>query len=457
MLYPDVDYLSKIIRRIKRMSKDGYSHKLKLHFIFRNIVTCDFKPPPALANKLGLKPEQEIAPAGLAPRLTLARSECYWLLISIPLIYRVLKQNGLEIPFEIYLSYPESITMDERNSYVSNPLLLVPKDNIQQAIDFMHDFAQNGEDPCRAEDFIFNFDQFFHLKPKNGFLPIDHNSLMFMAGHTDNVGLRTMATIALNKAEEKDAMILERPRFWITDYNQKTFGCYGDAKSFAKQICPEYYPPSYEGRDVKAAESFFKEHEKIVIKPPSSANGQDVQILTSEHLESFPQIFDSYLKQYPDPQRIIIQKYLSGIEKHGEIRIFIYDNQIMPVGIRLTPENGATLCKIFMNAQIEPVLLSERYLRIAQKFIEGSKDRGLYYYGLDIIEDKNNKLYLTEANFLVSGFFDRMAYYMDTQLEKVAAHIATLPHDLQKLLIKSHLNDIVFKQVSRFLETRYYS
>jgi len=280
---------------------------------------------------------------------------------------------------------------------------------------------------------------------------------MFMAGNSDNLPMRTAITIGLNRAEtEKKAMILERPRFWVTDYNTDKFGFFGDAKSLAKNLCPDYYPPSYEGRDLILAKQFIEVHKKIVIKPPSSANGKDVKILdyTNTDMNNFDAIFEAYLTDYQDPLRLIIQKYISGIETHGEVRIFVYDNKVMPVGIRLIPKNGETLCKIFMNATIEPVFLTERYLRIAQGFIEGSKNNGVYYYGLDVLEDDKGKLYLTEANFLVSGFFDQIAYVMDTQFKALEKHIDTLPQDLQNIVIRSHLNETIYKQICRFLVTR---
>ena len=205
-------------------------------------------------------------------------------------------------------------------------------------------------------------------------------------------------------------MVVEKPRYWLPDYMFRNYG-FGDAKSMASTLLPHYYPESCEGRILAEARQFLRRHRRVVIKPSSGSNGFGVEFFDArecegealqEKLKEFDVVFERYLNEYKEPTRIILQRYLDGINQTGEVRIFIYAGKILPVGVRLMPETEDALCKIFLNAKIETFLLTEEYLKIAVEFIKKSRHLELNYFGLDVIRDIGpdgfEKLYVTEAN-----------------------------------------------------------
>ena len=315
------------------------------------------------------------------------------------------------------MANPEALTVKGKEVYLAHPTIVTPKGNVDEAVAFYHDFVENGEDPERKDDFIFRASRFFHVMPREGYLRIKENSLIITASSPNDFGAKMMMAIGLQQAEENGTTVVESPRHWFPDYMFKTHG-FADAKAMAAALMPEHYPQTCSGRIMYEAVQFLKRHQHVVMKPSSGANGYGVYFFDIRGLEGleratkiaeFEEIYQQYLANFKDPINIIVQPYIEGIHENGEVRVFVYGGKILPVGIRLYPESEKAMCKIFLNAKLETFFLTEEYLEVATKFIERSKDIKLEYFGLDLIKSKGkdglDQIMMTEANFMISGFF----------------------------------------------------
>ena len=458
-----MNYLQEIIKLVKNNALHIPEGKyFNIVFLLKDFACQDMVPRDDMAEKYGVA-KGETVKAGSAPRLAHARSEIYWATVCFPYMINHLHDHSAQVPMRFIMTNPEALIIHDNNIFLAHPTVLVPKRNIKDAVSFYRDFADNGEKPERQKDFIFDASRFFHVMPNDGYLPLKENTLIITISAPNDFSAKLTMAIGLQKAEDNGITVIEPPRYWFPDYMFKTHG-YADAKAMAAKLLPEHYPPTCSGRILFEAVQFLKRHQNIVIKPSSGANGYgvhffDIRGLEGEErkkdIEKFEKIYTEYLTKFPEPVNIIVQPYLDGIYENGEIRVFIYGGKILPVGIKLRPESKTAMCKIFLNASLEPVFLTEEYLEVAKKFIDRSKDVGLQYFGLDLIKSKGSdgldKVAITEANFMVSGFFDHIARKMDEDCDAMIAHVDALPEELSSYIETSYLNGTVYKLFYEFI------
>ena len=432
-----INYFNEITKLLQSQNCQLPDKPLNIIFLIKDLCTKDTVITDEMSKKFNLPTGTAIS-AGTAPRLTYARSEIYWLKISLPFLLNNLRFMNINPQIRILLSSPESVITRDNHAYLENPLYVIPHQDMAKSLDFIYDFAQNGEAPDRINDFLFQAKNFFHTQSFDGYLPLNERCLIFTVSTPSDHHAKMNMALCLQTAHNNRATVIEKPCYWIPDYIFKTFG-YGDAKSMAQSLLPEHYPPSCEGRVVFEAVEFFKRHEHIVMKPSNGANGIGVKYFDMRGLDTahrfiktkeFEKYYNKVLANTSPNVRMIIQPYLSGLHDYGEVRVFIYGGKIMPVGIRLYPAKENVLAKIFHNAKLELFLLTPEYLDVAIKFVNRSSHLDLYYFGLDLIKSKGadglDKIYMTEANFMVSGFFDRIAHKMDTCPQEINDHIANL-------------------------------
>ena len=458
-----MNYLQDIINIVKRGDLNLPAGKcLNIVFLLKDFMCQDAVPLDSLAPKLGVK-TGEIAKAGTAPRLAHARSEIYWLNLCFPYLIKNLLDNDVRIPIRFIIANPEALTLRGENAFIAHPTIITPKGNIQDAVDFYKDFIENGEKEERSDDFIFRAQRFFHVSPQDGYLPVKENTMILSVSSPNEYKAKVMMALGLQQADKSGATVFEKPCYWFPDYMFKTHG-FADAKAMAAALMPEHYPPTCSGRILFEALQFLKRHQYIVLKPSSGANGYGVHFFDirglkgderTKKLIEFEMIYKQYLTQFKAPVNIIVQPYIEGIHENGEVRVFIYDGKILPVGVRLYPTAEKAVCKIFLNAKLETFFLTEEYLEVATKFIERSKDVDLHYFGLDFIKSKGNdgfdKIMMTEANFLISGFFDHIAMKMDNDYDNMVAHVDALPEKLSKYIETSYLNATIYKIFYKFI------
>lgn len=455
------NFLSESLDLFKQKKLVLPEKSLMIICLIKDLIIQDMVVPDELVHKYNAK-LGEVVKAGTAPRLACTRSEIYWLLIAYPMIMEVFRKEDIKLPLRLIVSNPENFMLHEKKVYLRHPVVILPKGNIQEAVAFMHDFAENGEKPERMNDFILRLSDFFEVHPLDGEVEMNKRCMVLTASTPNDMQLKISMAIALQKAEEKGAMIVEKPCYWFPNYIFDKYG-YGDAKGMAEKLMPEYYPESYSGRDVEETVKFLKKHKHIVLKPSHGSNGIGVQFFDirglktkalKKEIDRFRTMYLETLKTYHHTVRMIAQPFLEGIVRNGEVRIFVFDKKIMPIGIRLTPTGEDAICKIFSNATIELFYLTPEYIDIALEFIERA-EIDVKYFGLDIIksndENGDEKLYMTEANFMVSGFYDRIAHKMDTEYTPLMSHIMSLDSKYHPHLIMSHLNDVPYKLFHQFL------
>ena len=432
---------------------------LKIIFILGNVAKTDAPLDAEKAAKYGLS-KGETVPIGSCPVKERIRTETFLLTVAMPFALKAFAQEKTPLNCALLVCDNDDLFQNiDGNCFINKPIICEPRGNVREAWQDAAAFADNWREQENNPDYNFNLKKYFNITVTKGALPVDKHSLIFAGVDPAGFELKVKTLRALIAAEEAGATVLDNPYYRIGEFAYKRHG-FGDAKAMVKTLIPEFYPPSCEGRDEKEALAFAETCQDVVIKPSNASNGVGVSFFdlreTNEAAKEkkradFKKIFRTYVETHAYPCRIIVQKNLRGVSEHGETRIFIYDKKILPVGIRLTPNSDEALCKIFMNATCEPVLLSEEYLRLGIKFIKAAKDVKLKYFGLDVIKDKDengsDKLFMTEANTIISGFFDKIAVFIDRNIQTVLERTNALPDSIRPYISDGYMNVTVYKQL----------
>ncbi len=398
--------------------------------------------------------------AGICPARERIRTETYLLTVAFPFALQALAAQKIPSKIALIACANEDIFLGrDGKCYIRNALLCESNRPVREAWKDADHFALNWKEQENNPEYNFNLKKYFDITSMKGSLSADENMIIFAGVDPWRFDHKVNTLHALIAAEKAGATVLENPYYRIGEFGYKRHG-FGDAKSMVKKLTPEFYPPSYENGGVEDAVQFLEKFEDVVIKPSGGSNGVGVSFFDirklkgkqrAEKMDVFRELFKKYKQIHQHPSRVIVQKHLRGIQKHGEIRLFIYDRKIMPVGIRLIPEKDSALCKIFMNASCEPVFLTEEYLRVGMRFIRAARDVKLKYFGLDVIKDRDadgkDALFVTEANTLISGFFDKIATFTDRNLEAMLKLVDSLPDDLRPFVASGYMNTMVYKQI----------
>lgn len=151
---------------------------------------------------------------------------------------------------------------------------------------------------------------------------------------------------------------------------------------------PDLTPPTLITRCIKDAETFLKEHKKVIVKPLYHHGGKGIFLFKQEdpNLSSF---LEYILEQSKEP--FIIQKYLPEIEQ-GDKRLLLLNGKLIGHHIRI-PKKGSIRANTSAGGTFQKVLLSSRDYKIIEQIGPFLKEKGLLFVGLDVIGS-----YVTEIN-----------------------------------------------------------
>ena len=197
----EMNYIAEIISQIKKNFFEENEKYFNIIFVFKDFLTKDTVPFDNLAEKLGGK-AGDTFPAGIAPRLTFARTEAYWLLVSFPFLFLALDKLGINFKKRFIVVNPEAVTTDGQRAYIAHPLELKHKGNIASALKQIKHFIEHGEDPDYAQELLFDVKKFFHIQPTEGYLPLDENCLIFVGSTADDNTKKASLVVSLQKAED---------------------------------------------------------------------------------------------------------------------------------------------------------------------------------------------------------------------------------------------------------------
>ncbi len=147
-------------------------------------------------------------------------------------------------------------------------------------------------------------------------------------------------------------------------------------------------PPTWVGNDVHQAYSFVRKElakgHKIVVKPLFGSQGKNLQLITkAEDITNF-KIYNKiyYLQRFID----------SGTTEAHDYRLFVIDDQVVS-SMRRQGEDW--IANVATGAKCFPAVLDDQFISLAQQSV---KQVGMHYGGVDLMQDKEGKLWVTEVN-----------------------------------------------------------
>lgn len=182
------------------------------------------------------------------------------------------------------------------------------------------------------------------------------------------------------------------------------------------------------------------ETDKMILKPFDGYGGKGVIILEKDAKHNVNSLLDFYINQNDKHQYVILQEYIEGAEK-GDVRVLMLNGE--PIGaMKRVPSPDDLRSNIHIGGKAVKHVLSKKEKEICSRIGQKLREDGLYFVGLDIINDK-----LIEVNVCSPGGISRINQLNRTKLqvkiidfcEKVASHNST---ELErKRAIKKELED----------------
>ena len=146
-------------------------------------------------------------------------------------------------------------------------------------------------------------------------------------------------------------------------------------------------PPTLITKKRNEINVFLKKYKKCIIKPLYGNGGKDV-FFTSVNDPNLNVIIEKFLE---DQEHFIVQKFIKNVAK-GDKRILLIDGE--PVGaINRIPSKSQIRANIHIGGKAKKTKLTEKDIKICNTIKETLKKRGLFFAGIDIIDN-----YLTEIN-----------------------------------------------------------
>lgn len=174
----------------------------------------------------------------------------------------------------------------------------------------------------------------------------------------------------------------------------------------------------------------FSEIEKIskrfpiVLKPLEEYGGKGIIKVSSDGAEvdgvqysisAFKKIYEAAKKPY------LAMQFLKNV-KNGDKRIVVAGGQVLSASLRL-PADGNWLCNIAQGGSSEDSKADERELEIISNIDPILQKEGIFYYGLDTLENDEGLRVISEVNTLSIGGIVTPAH---EDGEQVAKHFASL-------------------------------
>ena len=141
----------------------------------------------------------------------------------------------------------------------------------------------------------------------------------------------------------------------------------------------KFMPPTIFTKDLKLINKFFKENNKIVIKPIHGYAGKDILFIDRNFNEK---IIKRYIKKIG---HVMVQKFLPLV-KHGDKRVFILNGKVKGA-IRRVPSKGSILSNISQGGSALKTKLNKKELYISKVIAKKLKKNNIFFAGIDLISN----------------------------------------------------------------------
>ena len=179
----------------------------------------------------------------------------------------------------------------------------------------------------------------------------------------------------------------------------------GNSKLYALNF-PGIIPMTHVSRDPKRLKKIIDDFGgAMVIKPLQRYGGEGVIKVSIRDQENLNSLINYYVKGYEDyPARepIMVQEFLEGVKKDGDIRILLLNGEILGA-MRRKPMKGDFRTNVHAGARVFKHNVTEREKEICRVIKDRLIKDGLYFVGIDVIGDK-----LVEINCVSPGGIPRI-------------------------------------------------
>jgi len=141
----------------------------------------------------------------------------------------------------------------------------------------------------------------------------------------------------------------------------------------------KFMPPTIFTKDLKLIKKFYKENNKIVIKPIHGYAGKDILFIDRNFNKN---IIKKYIKKIG---HVMVQKFLPLV-KHGDKRVFILNGKVKGA-IRRVPSKGSILSNISQGGSALKTKLNKKELYISKVIAKKLKKNNIFFAGIDLISN----------------------------------------------------------------------
>ena len=141
----------------------------------------------------------------------------------------------------------------------------------------------------------------------------------------------------------------------------------------------KFMPPTIFTKDLKLIKKFYKENNKIVIKPIHGYAGKDILFIDRNFNEN---TIKRYIKKIG---HVMVQKFLPLV-KHGDKRVFILNGKVKGA-IRRVPSKGSILSNISQGGSALKTKLNKKELNISKVIAKKLKKNNIFFAGIDLISN----------------------------------------------------------------------
>jgi len=178
---------------------------------------------------------------------------------------------------------------------------------------------------------------------------------------------------------------------------------------------PDIIPETHISRDPARLKKIIDDFGgSMVVKPLQRYGGEGVikvSVRDKENLNSLIHYYVQAFRQYPNREPIMVQEYLDGVQKAGDVRILLLNGEILGAMSR-KPKDGDFRTNIHAGAKAYKHVVTQTEKRICETIKHRLVQDGLYFVGIDIIADR-----LVEVNCLSPGGIPRINRLQNARLE----------------------------------------
>jgi glutathione synthase len=179
----------------------------------------------------------------------------------------------------------------------------------------------------------------------------------------------------------------------------------GNSKLYALNF-PGIIPMTHVSRDPKRLKKIIDDFGgAMVVKPLQRYGGEGVIKVSIRDQENLNSLINYYVKGYEDyPARepIMVQEFLEGVKKDGDIRILLLNGKILGA-MRRKPMKGDFRTNVHAGARVFKHNVTKKEKEICRVIQDRLIKDGLYFVGIDVIGDK-----LVEINCVSPGGIARI-------------------------------------------------